>query len=133
MLEGIVAWAEDALPGVARGMIVCRSAIDVVVARTVVPGNAGGAEDLQIAGIEGKVVENHVAMIDAESRATTNDAGDDIVAEVAKLGGIGRLSVCHHHGLELSALVLAGEGKVDRQRQSACRGARRIRAGGGGM
>src|SRR5262245_15035474 len=104
VLKGRVTRAEGPLPGVSRGLVAGRRFVDVVVARTVVPGKAGRAEHLPVTRIKGKVVENHVAVVDAEHGASADDVADNVVAEVGELGSVGGLRVCHEHGLELGAL-----------------------------
>ena len=100
MLEGVVARPEHPLPGLARAPVVAGLRVDVVVARAVVPGDAGRTQDLQVARVEREVVEHDVAVVDAEGGLAAERAGDDVVAQVAELGAVRGLRVGEQQGLE---------------------------------
>ncbi len=85
-----------------------------MVARAVVPGNAGRAEDVEIARQERQVVAHDVAVMDAEGRVGAEHARDDVVAHVAELGRIAGLRVGKEQHVEALGLLAAAQREVDR-------------------
>ena len=82
-----------------------------MVARAVMPGNAGRAEVAHVPGVERQVVAHDVAMMDRKRRPDVEHAGQDLVTHIAEFRRIGRLRVGEQQGVEALRLPLAPQRK----------------------
>ncbi len=117
VLESIMPCTEHPLPRLTRSAIALGRMIEVVIAGAMMPGDASRAQHLQVARVEGEVVGNHIAVIDAEGSAGAQQGGDDVVAHVVELGGILGLRVGYQQRFEVAVLLVPDQRKVERGRQ----------------
>ena len=95
--------------------------VDVVVAGAVVPGDAGSAQDLQVARIERQVVEHDVAVIDAERCAASERSRRRCRRAGRQAPRRSRAGCRRAVRPRTRSLLLAPERKVDGGRQRAGR------------
>ena len=117
VLKCVVRRSERALPGLEGEARIGAVEVEVVVARTMVPGNARRAENVEIARQQREVVAHHIAMVDAEGGIGAEHARDDVVAHIAELGGVAGLGVGEEQHVEALRLLAAAQREVDRRRQ----------------
>ena len=87
--------------------------------------------EAQIARIERKIVEHHVAVVDAEGGTAVDQAGHDVVAQVVELLMGLRLGVGYEQRFKLRLSSERMQSEIDGCRQRP-RSARRLRGGDSG-